>query len=246
MMLAAAAGGPGIGAPPTLTYVTNLVARWRAYDLALSDGASVGTWADTSGNSNDLTQATAGFKPLFRLTGGPNTRPAVQFDGTDDTLSSVALVMGDPHTTFIVFKASESGVILKHDPTGSVNGSPYFSSSTTFTLFHQDTGAPGGENEKDHPTGVGWAADSVWRYVSWRYTSTGPSHLLWVNGSSVSLTNIANNAPTANGSKAVAMATDGGSAFQACYIAEVLIYGEAMSAGNRGTVETYLAATYNL
>ncbi|GAH78594.1 unnamed protein product, partial [marine sediment metagenome] len=57
----------------------------RANDLGLSDDGQVSTWADTSGNNNDLSQSTTGFRPLFK-TNQVNGFPAIRLDGTDDLM----------------------------------------------------------------------------------------------------------------------------------------------------------------
>ena len=52
----------------------------------LNDGDTVTTWNDLSGQGNHITQATAGYKPIYK-TNIINGKPAVRFDGTDDILS---------------------------------------------------------------------------------------------------------------------------------------------------------------
>jgi hypothetical protein len=58
----------------------------RANTLSLSDNDPVTTWPDESGNGNDVSQSTAGFKPVFK-TNILNGLPIVRFDGIDDTLT---------------------------------------------------------------------------------------------------------------------------------------------------------------
>lgn len=52
---------------------------------ALPDGHAVGTWSDAISGC-DFVQATGSKQPLYRATGGSNSRPAVEFDGNDDNL----------------------------------------------------------------------------------------------------------------------------------------------------------------
>lgn len=65
----------------------------------------VSTWPDQSGNGFDLTQGTAGFRPALVASGGPNGRPSVLFDGTDDRLVNAALNRPAPATTPTFFWA---------------------------------------------------------------------------------------------------------------------------------------------
>lgn len=71
-----------------LTGSPTLFAWYKADSIAGNDGDAIGTWADSSGNSRDVTQATPGNKPTLRktlpfLNGGA----ALQFDGTGTYLA---------------------------------------------------------------------------------------------------------------------------------------------------------------
>jgi hypothetical protein len=71
--------------------------------VGLVDGDPVTTWADSSGNSRDLTQSTAGMKPTYQ-TNEVNGLPIVRFDGTDDELRSASFAYSQPCDIFIVIK----------------------------------------------------------------------------------------------------------------------------------------------
>jgi hypothetical protein len=62
---------------------------WVAADriIGLSDNDEVVNWTDLSDAANDLLQATAGTKPLYK-TGVLSGKPVVRFDGTNDVLRS--------------------------------------------------------------------------------------------------------------------------------------------------------------
>jgi len=66
----------------TLPDKQNLIARFDARELNKSDGDSVTTWADLTGNGNDLTQKAG--NPTYR-TGSVSGEPAVEFN--DDALA---------------------------------------------------------------------------------------------------------------------------------------------------------------
>lgn len=61
-----------------------------ATQLGLSDGASVSSFTDLSGNGNHFIQATGSKQPVFRAT-GINGRGAVEGDGVDDTLALASM-----------------------------------------------------------------------------------------------------------------------------------------------------------
>lgn len=67
--------------------------------------AAVAQWNDLSGNGRHLVQGTGANQPLFRLTGGPNNGPSVQFVDTTDTMAvSNAAVQTRPVTVIAVVK----------------------------------------------------------------------------------------------------------------------------------------------
>lgn len=73
--------------------------------LGLTDGTAVSSWPDESGNGRSATQATATSQPLYRATGvGLNSKPAVDFDGTDDWLRTAAFAveLSQPNTLVVV------------------------------------------------------------------------------------------------------------------------------------------------
>lgn len=56
-----------------------------------SNGASVGTWPDLSGNANNAIQATGTQQPTY-VASGINSKPCLNFDGVDDSLLSTNTV----------------------------------------------------------------------------------------------------------------------------------------------------------
>ena len=68
--------------------VAGLVARWRASDLALTDGSAVTSWTDAA-SGFVASQGTTTAQPTYRATGF-NGHPGVEFDGTADYLQSTS------------------------------------------------------------------------------------------------------------------------------------------------------------
>jgi hypothetical protein len=52
----------------------------------LADGAAVASWPDSTANARTLSQATADYRPLYKVS-IQNGRPAVRFDGSNDLLT---------------------------------------------------------------------------------------------------------------------------------------------------------------
>ena len=76
---------------------------WYAADVGVTtNNNKVTQWNDLSGNGHHVTQADTSKAPTFEATGGPNSRPTMTFDGTDDFLASAAHFWGSDDLTVIV------------------------------------------------------------------------------------------------------------------------------------------------
>ena len=80
------------------------------YITGLVDGDAVTTWSDQSGLSNDVTQATASYKPLYK-TNIVNGEPVVRFDATDDVLVSKSWGGVDKFSIFAVVSFADASTI---------------------------------------------------------------------------------------------------------------------------------------
>jgi hypothetical protein len=76
------------------TTITGCVLWLKADSLALSDGTAVATWADSSGNGNDATQATSGSRPTFQTNEINSTLPVIRLDGSDDWMQVPSISIG--------------------------------------------------------------------------------------------------------------------------------------------------------
>lgn len=85
--------------PPAFPVTSGQNLLLRAQDIALSDGATITTWSDTSGSGADL-GTTGGTKPTLALTGGNDAKPFVVF--------STVTNMDIESTTYSVDKQAQS------------------------------------------------------------------------------------------------------------------------------------------
>lgn len=236
--------GPGPGTSHTVAAgfnCTDVAGCWfwgKANSLALSNSDPVGTWADQSGNSNDLTQSTSGSKPLYK-TNVLNSLPVVRFDGIDDNMTS-PLSNGSPCqlnganvncTMFIVVKATGSTPEDLIDA-GTLNQSVLQHSGASSVLAYA-----GGVLSASATPG-----DFTVYYVVWG--AGDPGSVLGVNG--VETTGNAGGANLYNTGGVTVGSGGGGSFPAACDIAEVIIYNTALGTTDRGTVYTYLKTKYGL
>lgn len=108
---------------------------------AASNGDVVGAWDDASGTGNHVTQATTAKKPTLR-TGVVGGKPVIRFDGSNDTLVSVAASGTDTSsfTQFAVLKRANtaSGDIL-HTGLTSAGGNMEWYAWATGNVQRTDT-----------------------------------------------------------------------------------------------------------
>lgn len=100
----AQSGGGGY-TPPAST-----IAWYKADAITgLSDGDPVGTWNDSSGSGNSISQ-TGSARPTYK-TSIINSLPVVRFDGSDDKLlsSPFSSAISQPNTIVIVTKSIGAG-----------------------------------------------------------------------------------------------------------------------------------------
>ncbi len=104
----------GLTNPGSLTYTATVpiipsdlagLKLWLKADaLALADGAAVATWPDSSGLGNDVTQVTAGARPIFK-TGIVNGKPVVRWSSAVlQFLNLTTPISGTTWTIFAVMK----------------------------------------------------------------------------------------------------------------------------------------------
>ncbi len=121
------------GGPFDPSDVPNMLMWLRADAITgLNDGDPVATWPDASGNGKNATQSNASKRPIYR-TNEVNGLPALEFDASDDGLSTSA---NPPRsTTIIAVYKSRAGASGKTLNGGfSVFMGPYVSFYRNYTL----------------------------------------------------------------------------------------------------------------
>ncbi len=191
-----------------------------------SNGDPVGYWADQSGQGNHLIQATTASKPTLRTLLGPGgTRPAVEFDGTDDWMQK-AFTLVQPETIFIVFK-STTWTLADHIYEGITAGSMALLQYPTTPKVQTYGGAFGPEN--------GNLAVNTYGIMTALYS--GANTMLRVNaGTKV----VASGGTNAGGGFTLGARQTGADASN-IHVSAVLIYNRDLSAsGEDTTVINYL------
>ncbi len=185
----------------------------------LNDGDAISSWVDSSGLSNNATQATGTKQPLYK-TNIINGQPVVRFDGTDDFLgfTSVTTI----RTMFFVVKW-----------TGAYNDyAPLLGHPTLFNVVG------GAGDDLFEPTATSTNVLNGTGYLNG--VTTSPSSM--VKPTTMSILSF----KTIGNVSAQYVTNDRNAAGRVWRgdFAEIIIYDSALSDTDRGAVETYLAAKY--
>lgn len=204
--------------------------------VGLNNGDSVTTWSDSSGIGNDVTEATN--KPVYH-TGGLNSKPYVQFDGTNDRLknaSATGLPTGTNGRT--VFVVAQPTSLAAYQPMVAYGAS---GTNQVWCLAFHGTSAVlswGYSNDDSIATTL---ADNTGYYFVHQYT--GSNIVVRQNGAQ--LTSYADSIGTSGAGLYIGTYTNE-LYFTPMKLYEVLIYNSSLSGGNISSVESYLASKYAL
>ncbi len=207
--------------------------------VANADGDPVATWLDLSGNGRNVTQATAGSRPLLKTgVNGKNGLPIVKFDGTDDFLSRVASglpIQTSPRWIFMVaqWKAyTGSGMALTwaagadYAAGMATNGSLQFYAQAYYTA-----------------TGPQVLINN-WYCVGSSYDGTAVS--LYRNGTASPNSPITVTAPTATPEGVLRVGSLNGSSVANIEIGELIIGSGTLSAANVTSLTNYANAKWGV
>jgi hypothetical protein len=219
-----------------------------------TDDIGIAEWRDFSGNNWDVTQSTNGARPVYKTTGGPWSKPTIQFDGTNDFLASAAHFWGsDDLTVIVVMKFANA----TRDATEVVLGKHTFTGNNRQFVFYGNNTANGYDlyflTDADGASGSGLmtstSSDKHANYILHSITSNGTTGAMWRDGAPITLTT---NTPqliynsSAYGFLVGAADVASPQLFLQGSISEIIVYSRALSADERVGVEQYLKAKYSL
>lgn len=225
--------------------VAGLVAWYKASSIAQADASAVSSWADLSGNSRTLSQATGANQPTYRtaIVGG---KPVVRFDGTSDRMVtgvniSATAMAARPRAVFAVVAnaaVSGSGGSYQHMVAFGIDSAlrAYELCSRVNSTVNWGTAY----NAADQTAGesiIAGTGDIVGSLYS------GTQDLLYRNG-------------TLKATKTVTLNTGAGPLYVGSYLdsaqwgqfdlAELIIYDASLTTDQRDAVETYLGSEYGI
>ncbi len=231
---------------PTLTITSGLIARWEADAITgLSDGDPVATWPDTSGAGRNATQSSGTLKPLFK-TNIFGTAPAVRFDGSNDVMTFTPtsipswtmfiawrVITGKIYSGAVSWRAASQAGFIFQDIDGSAAGwRPNFLVTNTSNV---EVLTKWGDSIYGSP-GPALPQKGVHMH---RWNPSGSAHHRKKNGGAIG-------SYGSDGYTGWPTAAEIGH----CYdyvnadIGAILVYDNALSDGDAGTVEAYLNAKF--
>lgn len=240
--------------------VADLQLWLRADSGLVLNGLNVSRWKDVSGNGNDALQRDTARQP-FLLGNAVNGRPALRFDGVNDRLGFTGTTRMSQFSIFIVQKI-DSGAADAHYyypiSLGDSTGGYGLSMRNGFSNNSPDEIDPYvDENSWVRAVTPGCSAFGQWKSVCVIANKSMWNTTMLVNGVAAAITpqgtvDAALSVPLGNatGSAHGALGmTDGfplAYLIARCQVAEVLVYGSALSDSARKAVEQYLALKYNI
>lgn len=238
------AGGAGAGASFGSPYSGTLLAWYDCYQEAYANNDPVARWTDQYFLTGDVTAAGTA-RPTFK-TNQVNGRPALLFDGVNNLLDNTSWTPASLNgmTVIAVVNITTGGtygaMVATKAAAGAIVGELRMTSSTFFAEFAAMAGVSPAQDGTHALKGAGWSI-----VVGRRDDSGGGT-----NGFK-----LVPNAEVTSAEAGTLIVTTlgiggrsggGGSLWLGGYIAEVLIYGSSLSAGNQTTTINYLKAKYAL
>ena len=242
------------GGPTILPVIDHLVERFRASDLALSNGQIVSNWPDTATADGQAQTATARGNPTFARNATPSGQPAVRFDGNDQLRTSIAPGIGNT-SGFVFFAVIKANSNPGNGGIGNGSG-PYIwdrdssISDPPLTSLKSDGGRYGLQKRYNNGSGLGGPISSTlistsdYQIVAIRRNRSENQFELWVDGVLESTDNDSGAALTPQ--PIVIGNHSGGAGGFDGDIAELLIYEDELTNSEFESIGAYLESRYGL
>lgn len=198
-----------------------------------ADSSQLSSWYDSAGKGNTVSQATSANQPIF-IRNIYSGRPTIRFNGTSQCFTKTTAVNGQLYTLFIVCKSNGSASHMAfYNGTSGGSGYGYFINSSTqrAILFGGSViKSDGAANTNLELTTTQW---------------TGSTSSLWVNASSVSVSNSTTSMISPSGEILVGR-NSSSAEFWNGDICEIILYSRALSTGEMKIINSYLANKWRI
>jgi hypothetical protein len=221
-----------VSAPFAPTDIAGCKLWLKADSLALSDGAGVATWTDSSGSGNNV--SSSGFTQPIYKTNIVNGLPIVRFNGTNTAFRVAVDVSVTDFTVFVVFQTTGDGMILASNAVNNQVFRVGQSGNNTIYFFDNVTIPPFPESSTLVTSRASWNLGCTRRASSAvTFFEKGVARGSGTAGAAVGL-------------GAIGCLVSVSALFVSGDIAEIIAYNSALSPTDRASVETYLLGKYNL
>lgn len=241
------AAGIGANSAEVSAKFFNLAAWFKADAITgLADGASVSTWLDASGNSNNAVQTTTSQQPAY-VTGAMSGMPVVRFNSANNTFLQFNRPVQDDFTIIIVYQSIQSNQgagTAFYQGAGLVNGDQPYMQNDFGTALNANGQLIGGTGNPDASitSGSGYNDGKPHIVTFERIQSTG-TFTLYVDGTQVATGMAGTNSLTAPATLDLGAVPSGGG-FLSGDIAEVKVFNTALSNSDRMGEEKSLKCKY--
>lgn len=227
--------------PKTISGLT----LWFAADhlTGFNDGDAVTTWPDQSGNGYDVTQGTAGSRPLYK-TNIFKGKPALLFDGTDDYFANTTsnpFTAGAARTVFGVLKSNTdtNWALLQCRTSTTYWGYSSALYSGTYMYFGDGVNGSGNTTSKSSEIVVQGTGRHI---VAIRAPGAGGTHTFRLNG--VNAVTTGGSTPASESGSTGFYVGRTGAIYMNGHIAELIAYDSNLSDADCLKIEKYLAIKY--
>jgi len=244
------------GSAPALGVTAHLVERFRAGAVTgVANGATFSPWTDTATGDGVSQDAVAGSNPAFQTNATPSGEPAIDFDGNDEFRTSLSPGIA-PTSGFAYFIVCRANAAPASGGLGDGSGAYLFDRVPTafdapLVSLKAVNGRYGFQKRYDNSSGLGGTVSttaistSQFQIVAVRRNPALGRFELWVDG-------VMEGSEPDNGSNLTPQpiviarhGSDPNNGFNG-YIAELLVYRDALDETDFQSVGTYLEGKYGL
>lgn len=243
--------GLGNTGPAGIGDINSNILWLKADDISLSDGASVASWADASGNGNDVVQTSGIKQPTYQATSNINSGPAVRFTNSDgdelhvadnstlDGMSGLSIyIIANPSS----FSGEAQGLISKRVAPANDECYSLFIYSSNRLYFDMP-----GSSARISTSPYTFSAGST-ALLSGVFDGSILGLTSRINGDDQTLGGTVSNSAIPDNSSSLFIGQLGGneSTYFSGDIAEIILFDDALNDARQIIVENYLAAKYGI